>query len=1134
MKGESAAKGEPESSETQSKANHGLTNQSNTRGKTASDTAGPTSYSGTMPGQKTYMDVDQASICNDAASLLWKRDAGSSTSNLPITDKASSMKDDDDFIVLSSNKRISAAALVCYVQTNRIGDAAPVIVRGCKYVFDNCTRRWLTHPVTVRVLHHNRGIHQDNYFATFAIELLDTGKPAVPMFARVYRHNIDGVVETDYYSLGQAQALCEEFARDYTRTDARHGYLKFHMPLLTNRVVVRLDLHSVLDPAIRHSRRGFFSYRTQDTRQILFLMEPNTIACETLGVSFASLEVEKGKRYERGDSTWLRDIYSDIAEGFSHFTYVRSRGCMVAHGLVRSNGYLLDPLFHTTDRERFRMGDGGRRAMSKWFERHQCSDTCRALGIFNASEDCKPFKNAPLFVNPLDMEENHYTSYLRSIRQMPAAVRMDTVHFSDEEAEEAVLSTVVGRSDLTSTTNANPLVSNSSAPLKVTCDAVKYVFLPSCDKWMEVPMRLTVCTPTVPVAVDDKYVSFTIEEIQEKGKPVPMRARFIPRRDARDADYYHVGDAYYLCVTLGQAFRKYRSNSVFERELDFYAVYTARVPKENIPDSVMPVMDDSSFFGRTTADSGDVMFLVEPEFQPLTPQHASNTGDMAKDAEGFDDLMLRQVVDAFSHFTLHKSGNYLLVCHLKCEHGLLKEPNINTSNGCGFGTLNGGQVGIDAWARMHKCNDVCKFLGMEPVPRRLKLYDISASQLMRYINLVQAHAMGTGCVFTLASPWCRMSDRMLPAAAATANNETEGVPARFAAGASPATVGVTSFARPISSNGDEITLRPWVDDNRSPGAATAKKSAAQRRTLTQQELLHLQSKGINTKYIFSATRYDLNIDDLTWTSKRIFVRIVNPERGIGQGGMRVCFEITEVDPVACKEVVMVAKMYRRTIKNVVEKDYFTSVTVQKLSALFAKEFNHERKEDAPLRLNVLEGAVVALDRAVLSPELLAKRTGFFSYRTEDTKRAMFCMETKLAGPFTKYSGNMGEAYPTNECRLSLSAARERTMIFETVEALSHYSLERSGGGLLVCDMQGVKNDLTDLEVHTYDGQGLGVGNLGARGIQKFAVGHRCTSVCRSLGLQKLYNQQRTVTESVRMTNRFVVIFERSKEIANME
>jgi myosin-heavy-chain kinase len=1098
--------------------------------------------------QKLYSDVD--SSCSENVTPRSLNEADNTSSN-PKTDSASSPVEAVVPAVKPMPPKQSNATRLA--QEYRVGDMAPVLVKGSKYVFDNHNMRWKTYDVTVRILHPNRGVDQDNYFAIFSAELLDPVKAAAPVFAKVYRRNISDVAEADYFSLGQAQALCEEFARDYTRQKPRPGYPKYRLPLLTNRVVVRLNMKSVLDPAVRNAQRGFFSYRTQDTRQMMFFMEPNTVACAAVGASFTSPEVDDGKCYPQGDPSWPRQVYSDIADGLSHFSFVQSREKMVMHGFLRSNGYLLDPLFHTTDREGFRMGDGGKKAIDQWIKQHRCGDTCRALGIRSFSNDVVDVSAAAAF-NPLANTENHYTDYLRCVRQMRVVVRiaLDVPDFSGDDTDNDFES--LSPTESISSVDGAALAASLATPsFPVTLNAIKYVFLPARARWEEVPMKMTVLTPNKPVTSDERNAVFSIEEVRNGTESIPMRAKFILRPGAKDADYYHVGDAYCVCVALGQVFRGYRKNGVFERELEFRSAYAVRVPQTEIPESIKAHMRDTNFFAHTTADSGDVMFVLEPDYTSDAPRRAVGAGGMPMDAEGFDDRELRQVVDAFSHFTLHKSGNHLLVCHLKCKDGLLTRPHINTSNGRGFETINDGERGIRHWVKHHTCNPLCKLLGMEPLPPRLKLYNISNSKLMTYINLVQQHALSEDekVDFNLPSrPPSEMISRFASeqrqARAAAAPPPQ---PAEKRKELSTASIeqsrnsnGISATESPLAmspvKDDSEPLLRPWVHTGKGaipnyPAKKNGVLAAGPRRPLTQADLTKLQSRGIETKYILPATKYEYDINTLSWRMHRLFVRVVAPERGIGQGGMRVCFEVMDIDPVECEETVMVAKMYRRTIKDVVEKDYFTEVAVQKLCSLFAQDFNAEKKDGCDERLNVLDSAVIAIERADLNPELLAKKTGFFSYRTTDSQRLMFSVEARLVGRFTKYNGNMGEAYPTNESRLSPAAARERTRVFEAVEALSHYSLVKSEGGLLVCDMQGVKNDLTDLEVHTYDGQGLGIGNFGARGIEKFVDRHRCTSVCKALHLEPLREQKFEVTEEVKRNNKFVRIFERSKEIDKM-
>ncbi|KPA81510.1 elongation factor-2 kinase efk-1b isoform-like protein [Leptomonas pyrrhocoris] len=1077
--------------------------------------------------QKLFSDAD--SSCSENVSTSSPKEVNNPSCSLLTLNAASPLAPPAE---PTAPKETNATRLA---MEYRVGDMAPVLVRGQKYVFDYHDMRWRTHDITVRLLHPNRGVGQDKYFAIFSAELLDPIKAAAPMFAKVYRRNVADVAEADYFSLGQAQALCEEFARDYARQKPRPGYPRYRLPLLTNRVVVRLNMKSIADPAMRRARKGFFSYRTEDTRQLLFFMEPNTIACAAVGASFTSPEVDNGKCYPQGDLAWPRQVYSDIADGLSHFSFVQSRGKMVMHGFLHSNGYLLDPLFHTTDREGFRMGDGGKKAIDEWVARHRCGDTCRSLGIRSLCEDTVDVSAAAVF-NPLANTDNHYTDYLRSVRQMRVVVRIDLgAHDLSEERTEDDFDSFSQRSEsLVSAVGAVHAVPVASASFPVTLNAVKYVFLPARARWEKVPMKMTVLSPNKPDMADERSAYFTIEEVHEGAPSIPMRAKFILRHDTKDADYYHVGDAYCVCVALGQVFRSYRKNGVFERELEFRSAYAVRVPQSEIPESLRAHMRCDSFFAHTTADSGDVMFILEPTFRSDAPPRPAGAGGMPKDAQGFDDRELRQVVDAFSHFTLHKSGNHLLVCELKCKDGLLTRPHIDTSNGRGFETINDGERGIRHWVKHHTCNPLCALLGMEPLPPRLKLYNISNNRLMKYINLVQQHTLQEDEKVDFNLPPRSPSEIGSRYASEQREASMENNASAEQACASNST---STAVSPLKEDGG-LLLRPWVHTGKgtipkSPAKKNGVLDSGPRRPLTLADLNKLQRRGIDTKYILPATKYDYDINTLSWKVSRMFVRIVAPERGIGQGGMRVCFEVTDIDPEECEETVMVAKMYRRTIKDVVEKDYFTEVTVQKLSALFVRDFNAEKKEGCGEWLRVLGSAVVAIERPDLNPQLLAKRTGFFSYRTTDSQRVMFSIEPRLEGRFTKYNGNMGEAYPTNESRLTPAAARERTKVFEAVEALSHYSLVKSEGALLLCDIQGVKNELTDLEIHTYDGRGLGIGNFGARGIAKFVERHRCTPVCKALHLENLQDQKFDVTDEVKRNNKYVRVFERSREIDTM-
>lgn len=51
-----------------------------------------------------------------------------------------------------------------------------------------------------------------------------------------------------------------------------------------------------------------------------------------------------------------------------------------------------------------------------------------------------------------------------------------------------------------------------------------------------------------------------------------------------------------------------------------------------------------------------------------------------------------------------------------------------------------------------------------------------------------------------------------------------------------------------------------------------------------------------------------------------------------------------------------------------------------------------------------------------------------------------------------------------------------------------------------CAKQGVGDVWTDPQVHTFDGNGYGKGNMGMRGIHAFLQNHRCNAICTALKL----------------------------------
>ncbi|XP_018432207.1 PREDICTED: transient receptor potential cation channel subfamily M member 7 [Nanorana parkeri] len=108
----------------------------------------------------------------------------------------------------------------------------------------------------------------------------------------------------------------------------------------------------------------------------------------------------------------------------------------------------------------------------------------------------------------------------------------------------------------------------------------------------------------------------------------------------------------------------------------------------------------------------------------------------------------------------------------------------------------------------------------------------------------------------------------------------------------------------------------------------------------------------------------------------------------------------------------------------------------------------------------------------------------------------FAIEECMNGEFRKYNNNNGdEIVPTN-------------MLEETMLAFSHWTFEYTRGELLVLDLQGVGENLTDPSViksgeKRSSDMVFGPANLGDDAIKNFRAKHRCNSCCRKLKLPDL-------------------------------
>eukprot|EP00045_Choanoeca_perplexa_P018428 m.291441 g.291441 ORF g.291441 m.291441 type:complete len:683 (+) comp17816_c0_seq6:1669-3717(+) len=125
-------------------------------------------------------------------------------------------------------------------------------------------------------------------------------------------------------------------------------------------------------------------------------------------------------------------------------------------------------------------------------------------------------------------------------------------------------------------------------------------------------------------------------------------------------------------------------------------------------------------------------------------------------------------------------------------------------------------------------------------------------------------------------------------------------------------------------------------------------------------------------------------------------------------------------------------------------------------------------------------------------------------------------EPHLEGRFHKWNNNAGKIYPRQGKADEMTAVRldlkndERITLDDVPQAFSHFTHSVTGGRELVCDLQGVWNaedgfELTDPAIHHDDNdrrsRSMHRTDRGSAGVAKFAETHKCSSLCRSLGLE---------------------------------
>ena len=181
------------------------------------------------------------------------------------------------------------------------------------------------------------------------------------------------------------------------------------------------------------------------------------------------------------------------------------------------------------------------------------------------------------------------------------------------------------------------------------------------------------------------------------------------------------------------------------------------------------------------------------------------------------------------------------------------------------------------------------------------------------------------------------------------------------------------------------------------------------------------------------------------------------------GAMRAAYALYDEGSAQGSGTRLVAKKYLNDRKYNSPEVLMGDIRSQALASRLVERFNKLRPQSAPLCF-----VQVQLMRVTI-----------------DGREELMTVEPFIAGEYRKETNNA-------------SFAREGS---EVAQAFSHFTHDVTGGAFMVVDLQGVREALTDPQVHSKQPGSFGRGNLGQRGFDAFFMVHKCNDHCRELKLK---------------------------------